>query len=57
MNLRLAIAGFCLSVLSIIGCGQNTSEKQLEEASKKWKRPERKWRKPPNRVVPAWARL
>jgi hypothetical protein len=35
MNTRLAIGGFCLSVLSMVGCGQNTSEKRLEEASKK----------------------
>jgi len=35
MNARFAIGGFCLSVLSLVGCGQNTSEKRLEEASKK----------------------
>jgi len=35
MHTRLAIGGFCLAALSMFGCGQNTTEKQLEEASKK----------------------
>jgi len=35
MHTRLAIGGFCLGILAMFGCGQNTSEKQLEEASKK----------------------
>ncbi|MSO21892.1 MAG: hypothetical protein EXQ58_01280 [Acidobacteria bacterium] len=35
MRTRLAIGGFCLVTLSMFGCGQNTTEKQLEEASKK----------------------
>jgi hypothetical protein len=35
MNTRLAVGGFCLSILSLVGCGQNNTEKRLEEASKK----------------------
>ena len=35
MHTRLAIGGFCLGILPMLGCGQNTTEKQLEEASKK----------------------
>ncbi len=35
MNTRLAIGGFCLGLLVLAGCGQDTTEKRLEEASKK----------------------
>ena len=35
MNTRLAIGGFCLGILALAGCGQDTTEKRLEEASKK----------------------
>lgn len=35
MNTRLVIGGFCLGLMSMVGCGQNTTEKRLEEASKK----------------------
>ena len=35
MNTRHAIGGFCLGLLVLAGCGQDTTEKRLEEASKK----------------------
>jgi hypothetical protein len=35
MNTPLAIGGFCLGLLVLVGCGQDTTEKRLEEASKK----------------------
>ena len=42
MNTRLAIGGFCLGVLVLAGCGQDTTEKRLEEASKKMEEASRK---------------
>jgi hypothetical protein len=35
MHTRLAIGAFCLGWLSMLGCTQNTTEKQLEDAAKK----------------------
>jgi len=35
MGMRLAIGGFCLGIVFMIGCGQKSTEKNLEEASKK----------------------
>jgi hypothetical protein len=35
MHTRLAIGGLCLAIFPFSGCGQNSTEKRLDEASKK----------------------
>jgi hypothetical protein len=55
MNARFAIGGFCLSVLSLVGCGQ-TSEKRLEEASKKMEEAGKKMEEAAKEGGAAWAK-